>query len=1051
MRKLYFLFLFLFLFFGCTSTNISYPYSQDLTNLSTPSKTDISKYRDLDLNTLIINSKNDIFSFLKKFDNYLSCKDKGGVFNNACIDSRTSDKTTIKKVIYYVKKNIVHLNPEQKALVYKKLAKLYSYLNDEINQKVYLLKALRIDQKLCNDFNYTIEKKKLHTYCLTLNDYININNIPLLDDYMKLSKIGDIKDRISYSLKAINLIKKFHLKKRLYNKLFRINNPVLIDEYFYQLRKSFLENQEYLLYVTLSKYYQFIQDYKKAVTYLDKSYNISNQFTKTPLGKINDKITYFLLKAKLFKEIDKNKSKNYFLKVYKLSKNYYLEEKKEKMKEIKKEYNKKIKKVIECNKKRKECEQCINSKNNFLNNKILNCFYVDFDCPKKSVNDYKNELKNKINNMNTKYSFIKKCNKENFYYPCAKDIDIFLSYLDFFQVYNYPNDKKFLNNLLQFIVSNKLYWRDFKAFSINEYYYILYEYGVYFYKKKDYYLAYKYLLQSLKEGKEYFSDDPDIYYMLGISAYNLNLLEQAFMFFRICIQKYDNNFLISLDAEQKNAIIRIKNSIGYMLDIALHLGKDKFFRAIEFSMNYKEKIFETEIYFMKIYYQTNNKNLKSQIKKYFLLKRQLSNAIFLKQNFSEKIQKDKINELKLKIKSLYNLLISQINIPFKFITIQKLEEKLKPNQLFINILKANNKYYIFYIDKNSISWKIFDIQTSKKLEKYIKKYLQLIKQSTYQNSYNIIREENKISSKIFNLVFNILQNNKKMPFEKYQKIIISPDGAFKILPVGSLYDLNKKKYLIEDKEIIYIPSVRFLINDYTIKNKIKKIDIFADPKFNINLKNCAVNRGIDNSLILRKEFNNLVFYPLPGTLKEANLIKTISKQHKISYEEYIKQSANISNLLKIKSPSILHIATHGFFINSNKIKNPMLKSGIALSGANIDKKNGIVTALRISGLDLKNTNLVVLSACDTGVVDINSTDSVSALNKSFLIAGTKNIISTLWEISDKSTVKFMKEFYKDYLKSYSVSKSLRNTKIKFIKEHELINNWAPFIVYGIEN
>ena len=153
------------------------------------------------------------------------------------------------------------------------------------------------------------------------------------------------------------------------------------------------------------------------------------------------------------------------------------------------------------------------------------------------------------------------------------------------------------------------------------------------------------------------------------------------------------------------------------------------------------------------------------------------------------------------------------------------------------------------------------------------------------------------------------------------------------------------------------------------------------------------------------------FTPLPGSKAEAEAIKATFPKGSI-ITEYLQDEATEVNLITVKQPNILHIATHGFFINDNTIPNPMLKSGIALTGANTSRKlrksNGIVTALKLSGLNLKGTDLVVLSACQTGVVDINSTDSVSGLSKAFIQAGAKDIVMSLWSVDDQATKDLMK-------------------------------------------
>ncbi len=193
------------------------------------------------------------------------------------------------------------------------------------------------------------------------------------------------------------------------------------------------------------------------------------------------------------------------------------------------------------------------------------------------------------------------------------------------------------------------------------------------------------------------------------------------------------------------------------------------------------------------------------------------------------------------------------------------------------------------------------------------------------------------------------------------------------------------------------------------------------------------------------------FTPLPGTKAEAKAIKATLKKNTVS--EYQKEKASESNLMKVKKPKILHIATHGFFINDNTIPNPMLKSGIALAGANTSaikgKSDGIVTALKLSGLNLKGTDLVVLSACETGVVDINSIDSVSGLSKAFIQAGAKDIVMSLWSVDDQATKELMTSFYQEMKRNPSYAKALKAAKLKMIKQGMHPFYWAAFVVSGL--
>ncbi|MCZ2298525.1 MAG: CHAT domain-containing protein, partial [Chitinophagales bacterium] len=174
--------------------------------------------------------------------------------------------------------------------------------------------------------------------------------------------------------------------------------------------------------------------------------------------------------------------------------------------------------------------------------------------------------------------------------------------------------------------------------------------------------------------------------------------------------------------------------------------------------------------------------------------------------------------------------------------------------------------------------------------------------------------------------------------------------------------------------------------------------------------------------------------------------------------------------LNNKSISVIHLATHGFFLprinntnNSNAEQpttsyntatDPMLRSGIILSGANYAwnggfvpnyKEDGIVTAYEISQLDLSNTNLVVLSACETALGDIQGNEGVYGLQRAFKLAGVKNIILSLWQVPDKETAELMTIFYNNYLSGKSINESFNLAQQSLRKKYSPYY-WAAFIL-----
>jgi CHAT domain-containing protein len=148
---------------------------------------------------------------------------------------------------------------------------------------------------------------------------------------------------------------------------------------------------------------------------------------------------------------------------------------------------------------------------------------------------------------------------------------------------------------------------------------------------------------------------------------------------------------------------------------------------------------------------------------------------------------------------------------------------------------------------------------------------------------------------------------------------------------------------------------------------------------------------------------------------------------------------------------------------SKRYENPLVRSGLAFTGANksaqiTDGDDGILTALEITGMDLYGTELVVLSACDTGVGEIKTGEGVFGLRRAFALAGAKNLMMSLWPVSDDITAKQMKAFYMN-LQKLPPAEALRQAQLETIKELKAIaiyggtappGLWAPFILQGAQ-
>jgi CHAT domain-containing protein len=216
---------------------------------------------------------------------------------------------------------------------------------------------------------------------------------------------------------------------------------------------------------------------------------------------------------------------------------------------------------------------------------------------------------------------------------------------------------------------------------------------------------------------------------------------------------------------------------------------------------------------------------------------------------------------------------------------------------------------------------------------------------------------------------------------------------------------------------------------------------------------------------------------LQGTKDEVEAIAVNLQENKIKTTIYEGIQANEESFKSLSNQkiSVLHLATHGFFFPEIKKKpelfdglmtfgeqkfryvpNPLLRSGLILAGGNRTWKgekpisgmeDGILTAQEISEMNLTHTELVVLSACDTGLGDIKGGEGVFGLQRAFKLAGVKTILMSLWKVPDQETSELMQSFYRKWLGGLDKHEAFRSAQMemrtKFPAEP---NKWAGFVM-----
>ena len=315
-----------------------------------------------------------------------------------------------------------------------------------------------------------------------------------------------------------------------------------------------------------------------------------------------------------------------------------------------------------------------------------------------------------------------------------------------------------------------------------------------------------------------------------------------------------------------------------------------------------------------------------------------------------------------------------------------------------------------------------------------------------------------------------LYNLMWKPLEKYfpenPRIYFAPSGMLHQLAV-EYAPIDKEKTISDKYEMYRVSSTRFLAMDYIpqpMKNTVLYGGIYYDSD-TITMKQESgkySTRGVMSSVsaLDRDEDRDRLNY-LPGTKTEVyNIIERLKKK-KVKTKLYEGSKANEESFkaLSGKEISTMHIATHGFFLPAEEKMTgdqSLIMSGLLLSGANCAWQNkpipegvedGILTAKEISFMDLRKTDLVVLSACQTALGEITG-EGVFGLQRGFKKAGARTIIMSLWPVDDNATLLMMTEFYANLTKGMTKREAFlaAQNKVKTTAGFENPRYWAAFIM-----
>ncbi|XYI00849.1 tetratricopeptide repeat protein [Sorangium sp. So ce1128] len=307
-----------------------------------------------------------------------------------------------------------------------------------------------------------------------------------------------------------------------------------------------------------------------------------------------------------------------------------------------------------------------------------------------------------------------------------------------------------------------------------------------------------------------------------------------------------------------------------------------------------------------------------------------------------------------------------------------------------------------------------------------------------------------------------------------RRVLLSPDSALNLVPFGALVD-EDGRYLVERYLFTYLPSGRDLLRLRATAPARQGDVVVAAPDYD-GAPALPQPRGAGDDP--SGERGQLRFPPLASAGEEGRAIGRKLPAAQVLFGSEATEAA----LKALHGPRLLHIVTHGFFLPDQaqlrappppvlididvrssgmgswrsalpRIENPMLRSGLALAGANrrsTGGDDGLLTALEASQLDLNGTQLVVLAACETGVGATPSGDGVYGLRRALVMAGAETQVMSLWNVSDNATHELMQAYYDRLLAGGGRGESMREAQRGMLASPERAHPfyWASFIVAG---
>lgn len=378
------------------------------------------------------------------------------------------------------------------------------------------------------------------------------------------------------------------------------------------------------------------------------------------------------------------------------------------------------------------------------------------------------------------------------------------------------------------------------------------------------------------------------------------------------------------------------------------------------------------------------------------------------------------------------------------INYKQIQKLLNDTEALVDIIRVKNfdraftedvKYIALVLTKNAALPKLIALDNGSQLETRYAKYYRNAIQQKIPDEYSYDQYWSKLEGELA---------GKKL-------IYFSPDGVYNQINLNTLRR-SGGDYFINRFDLVILGNSKDLVD-------IKKRKALVAKK--------------TATLVGFPDYGSNDIASLPGTKIELDGISKVLKASAYKVQMFTQKTATEATIKSTKAVDVLHIATHGYFLQDvphsggsvfginteNASNNPLLRSGLLLAGAgkteagampNLQSNdNGVLTAYEAMNLNLEGTSLVVLSACETGLGDVKAGEGVYGLQRAFLVAGADALVMSLWRVDDAATQLLMTSFYSNWLKLRNKQKAFKQAQLQLMAKYKEPYYWGAFVMMGM--